>query len=472
MIDSTTVRIFDHVPSQEDTVKVNAITHVAIGIFCLWSTAIWALPCNDYKTKAVIWLSGMLLAWTCLKVSSARKHAAFIQNKAQAIYSAYISHLNKQIDKTGVQPKQQMTLRECVKICAYIEKVRQLNSALTLKQNSVFIKSSEAGIARSLLFAIKHYDPTQPLMNVRSVGIYILFNKDKPLGKGTLKNIRFAIEYDKTMIKATPKYAFYHNKVAPEMNLSDAFNIFKQKVQDELHGYEITRDIPGVVKLEAFSCAYSYSKNGNQVTKIFLVIECFLGDLVDVFNAKLLNLNQKKLIAIKLVECVYLLHQRDILHRDLKPENILLRDDLTPFIGDMESTCRTDDIARIQKDLGTTRTSSPEMANSWEKGDGEDGPELIQAVTTKAHDVFALGCTLHEILLGLLPWANLSDDQMAQTLSSYFKERHRFVRPRHLDSIQHVLQRMMDPNPRKRATIEDIYAIRHCFTSLPLMSQE
>jgi serine/threonine-protein kinase len=86
------------------------------------------------------------------------------------------------------------------------------------------------------------------------------------------------------------------------------------------------------------------------------------------------------------------LHGRGILHRDVKPSNVLLDADGTASLSDF-GLARTADSTRLTEDglvVGTPHYLAPELI------EGQEG--------TRASDVYALGCVLHECLVGAPPF--------------------------------------------------------------------
>jgi serine/threonine protein kinase len=87
------------------------------------------------------------------------------------------------------------------------------------------------------------------------------------------------------------------------------------------------------------------------------------------------------------------LHGRRILHRDVKPSNVLLDGDGTASLSDF-GLARTADSTRLTEDglvVGTPHYLAPELIEGYG--------------ATRASDVYALGCVLHECLVGKPPFA-------------------------------------------------------------------
>jgi serine/threonine protein kinase len=106
-----------------------------------------------------------------------------------------------------------------------------------------------------------------------------------------------------------------------------------------------------------------------------------------------LGLDETVDLAAQLGRGLDLLHRRGILHRDVKPSNVLLAEDGTAALTDF-GVARTADSTRLTEEgqvVGTPHYLAPEVIEGRE--------------ATPASDVYALGCVLHECLIGEPPFA-------------------------------------------------------------------
>jgi serine/threonine protein kinase len=104
------------------------------------------------------------------------------------------------------------------------------------------------------------------------------------------------------------------------------------------------------------------------------------------------ELDETVALAAELGRGLDLLHRRGILHRDVKPSNVLLAADGAAALADF-GLARTGESTRLTEEgqvVGTPHYLAPEVI------EGQDA--------TRASDVYALGCVLHECLTGSPPF--------------------------------------------------------------------
>ena len=148
-------------------------------------------------------------------------------------------------------------------------------------------------------------------------------------------------------------------------------------------------------------------------------------DSDDNFDDEAINLDDEKELWRALMETasgLTHLHENDIIHLDIKPDNIMIDENKKYKIGDFglafnitdrmrdnpddNSDGSPSDLPGVPKSLLTeTKTTAIDTNDDWEEGDGRYcAPELLSTDTrtpTKAADVFSLGCTLFECILGV-----------------------------------------------------------------------
>ena len=165
----------------------------------------------------------------------------------------------------------------------------------------------------------------------------------------------------------------------------------------------------------------------------------------------------------QLSHAVLHLHSMNFAHLDIKLENTLLDDFFNVKLGDFGSgVSLVKTKGMTGNKVGTPLYMPPEVAN-LESGKVFDG---------KAADIYSLGVTLCLMLLGEIPTefsksndgstvcsSNFSDDQVMDV-----EEELRLMDYLSLDS-KHLLEMMMNEDPSKRPTIQQVLA--HSWTSAP-----
>lgn len=95
-----------------------------------------------------------------------------------------------------------------------------------------------------------------------------------------------------------------------------------------------------------------------------------------------------------LAECLRTVHKKGIIHHDIKPDNILFTDN---------GTIKISDFGVANTGGGTSRYQSPELFD-WKKN----------VITDPRADIYALGVTLMEALIGKNPFSYLSEGQIIE----------------------------------------------------------
>jgi len=185
----------------------------------------------------------------------------------------------------------------------------------------------------------------------------------------------------------------------------------------------------------------------------FMVMELYENDLftsiekIEYFDYLLL----RKIIK-EIATGIKHLHDKDIVHRDIKPENIMIGDDGCCIVGDLGASEHVDKMT-LHKLIGTTKFMAPETVVGFFR------PERSSFAVGKPIDVYALGQLVFLAITKThaIPHVNSASVQEMQKVvdvdmmpliddldrSEYLKD---------------LLRGMLDSNPVRRFTIEEVIA--------------
>ncbi|CAI6345622.1 unnamed protein product [Macrosiphum euphorbiae] len=176
-------------------------------------------------------------------------------------------------------------------------------------------------------------------------------------------------------------------------------------------------------------------------TDIFMIMEYVSGgELFDyiVKHGKLKEFEARRFFQ-QIISGVDYCHRHMIVHRDLKPENLLLDHNLHVKIADFGLSNMMMDGEFLRTSCGSPNYAAPEVIS----GKLYAGPEV---------DIWSCGVILYALLCGSLPF----DDEHVPTLFRKIKSGI-FPIPDYLNkSVVSLLCHMLQVDPMKRASIEDI----------------
>lgn len=176
-------------------------------------------------------------------------------------------------------------------------------------------------------------------------------------------------------------------------------------------------------------------------TDIFMIMEYVSGgELFDyiVKHGKLQEHEARRFFQ-QIISGVDYCHRHMIVHRDLKPENLLLDHNMHVKIADFGLSNMMMDGEFLRTSCGSPNYAAPEVIS----GKLYAGPEV---------DIWSCGVILYALLCGTLPF----DDEHVPTLFRKIKSGI-FPIPEYLNkSVVSLLCQMLQIDPMKRATIEDI----------------
>lgn len=141
----------------------------------------------------------------------------------------------------------------------------------------------------------------------------------------------------------------------------------------------------------------------------------------------------------QIVYAIQYVHSFGISHRDLKPENILIDDDGNIKIIDFGLSNMFKDGRALKTFCGSRNYASPEII----EGKDYDGTQS---------DIWSLGVILYAMLYGEMPF----DDENNTTLCKSIREAKYYMKGYQTIEAKDLLNRMLQPNPLKRISIEEI----------------
>jgi hypothetical protein len=163
------------------------------------------------------------------------------------------------------------------------------------------------------------------------------------------------------------------------------------------------------------------------------------GSLADRLRSGPLPIADVAAIARSLLAGLAHLHGASIVHRDVKPSNVLFAADGTPKLADF-GLLRT-----LDGDQGLTRTGLTVGTPAYMSPEQIRGEEL-----TAASDLYSLGVTLYELLVGRQPFVAVSGLEVAHLHLSRVPNRVRAHRPECPRWLAAFVERLLAKDPRGR----------------------
>ncbi|KAI4385758.1 hypothetical protein MLD38_003751 [Melastoma candidum] len=195
-------------------------------------------------------------------------------------------------------------------------------------------------------------------------------------------------------------------------------------------------DHPGIIRL-FFTFQDTFS--------LYMALEaCEGGELFDQINRKRrFSEDEARFYAAEVVDALEYIHGLGLLHRDIKPENLLLTSDGHIKIADFGS------VKPMQDTLITVlpNASSDDKACTFVGTAAYVPPEVLNSSpATFGNDLWALGCTLYQMLSGTSPFKDASEWLTFQKIiardiqfPNYFS-----------DDAKDLIDKLLDDEPTKR----------------------
>ncbi|KAJ4799475.1 3-phosphoinositide-dependent protein kinase [Rhynchospora pubera] len=194
-------------------------------------------------------------------------------------------------------------------------------------------------------------------------------------------------------------------------------------------------DHPGIIRL-FFTFQDTYS--------LYMALEsCEGGELFDqIIRKGRLSEDEARFYAAEVVDALEYLHGLGLIHRDIKPENLLLTPDGHIKLADFGSVKPTKDTP-----LTVLPDSTVERACTFVGTAAYIPPEVLNSCpATYGNDLWALGCTLFQMLSGSSPFKDASEWLIFQRIMArdlhfpdYFS-----------DEARDLIDQLLDVDPTKR----------------------
>ncbi|KAI5003534.1 hypothetical protein ZWY2020_030694 [Hordeum vulgare] len=194
-------------------------------------------------------------------------------------------------------------------------------------------------------------------------------------------------------------------------------------------------DHPGVIRL-FFTFQDSYS--------LYMALEsCEGGELFDQIVRKgRLSEDEARFYAAEIVDILEYLHSVGLIHRDVKPENLLLTSDGHIKIADFGSVKPT-----VDTPIKVLPNSTNERACTFVGTAAYVPPEVLNsAPATFGNDLWALGCTLFQMLSGSSPFKDASEWLIFQRIIARDLRFPEFFS----DEARDLIDKLLDVDPTKR----------------------
>lgn len=256
-------------------------------------------------------------------------------------------------------------------------------------------------------------------MVVRKVGKYEI---GRTIGEGTYAKVKFAQNTETGESVA--------------MKVLDRSTIIKHKMVEQ-----IKREIT-IMKLVRHPHVVRLYEVLASRTKIYIILEYITGgELFDkiIHHGRLSELEARRYFQ-QLLDGVEFCHSKGVYHRDLKPENLLLDSQGNLKISDFGlSALPSEGVTLLKTTCGTPNYVAPEVLNHK----GYDGALA---------DIWSCGVILYVLMAGYLPFDELDLGTLYSKIGNA-----EFSCPSWFSvGAKSLIQRILEPNPQTRITMEDI----------------
>ncbi|OEL30518.1 CBL-interacting protein kinase 24 [Dichanthelium oligosanthes] len=269
----------------------------------------------------------------------------------------------------------------------------------------------------------------------------------RTIGQGTFAKVKFAVDAD--------------TGAAVAMKVVDKETILTHRmlhqIKREISIMKIVRH-PNIVRLNEVLAGK---------TKIYIILELITGgELFDkIARHGRLRENEARKYFQQLIDAIYYCHSKGVYHRDLKPENLLLDARGNLKVSDFGLSTLSQNVSYVisivvlptyiillirsfpqgvgllHTTCGTPNYVAPEVLGS----NGYDG---------SAADVWSCGVILYVLMAGYLPFEENDLPSLYEKITAAQYSCPYWFSP----GAKSLIQRILDPNPRTRITIDEIRA--------------
>lgn len=389
--------------------------------------------------------------------------ASVIKARSTDADGAQLAHyLNKLLHIANSQKKNGLDIDSVMSINRFVENNQRLLQPAFQSQS-----------VEPIYFSAKKY----PIPNDLLVGpSSIVVRLGKTLGEGSFKVAELG--YD-----LTHQQTVAITRLRPDLTPSTA-NMARKDQDNERLVYELFPNQEGIAKFHFVTRIHP--KGSNDGDEVCVVMRHYETAAFELVTSVPLKAAQKNGIIRQLIKGLAAMHQKDVVHRDIKLENIFINQDGDQYaadLGDFGFSLRglkeQDSLLlserqksqyqwNLKRLCGTDAHISPEL---WRNKD-----DLKSIDLWKSNDVWGLGLSLFELVLGLETsfvnqWrenpeklsSNAAVDKYIRDFSSdpeamkLYQEDLRKLRAADIDPIlKQVIERMLDPNETTRITMNEV----------------
>ncbi|KAM5582483.1 hypothetical protein ABKV19_002744 [Rosa sericea] len=218
------------------------------------------------------------------------------------------------------------------------------------------------------------------------------FNKHASYGRHTLQNVR---RWNDALNKVS-SFSGWHTKnynggcfiAVKEVSLLDQGSLGRQRV------FQLEQEIALLSQFEHENIVQYYGTQKDK-SKLYIFLELVTkGSLQKLYQVYHLTDSHVSVYTRQILQGLKYLHDRKVIHRDIKCSNLLVHANGSVKLADfgLAKTMKMNDIKSCQ---GTAYWMAPEVVNRKSQGYGLPA------------DIWSLGCTVLEMLTGMVPYNNL-----------------------------------------------------------------